>query len=379
MTSPIVPVPGSRHASIVIAATNSSAIAKLGADVICTGRHDDVAINAAIASLQNGGKVKFLQGQYYLSAPILIDWDWITLEGEGLPHWSKYVGAYPTHDIPGTPGGAQLVQTVSGQNGITIGTTTANMHGDTRHKGIAIRDLYLYGSNYTGTGIYDSGATDVSEISRVSIQGFSNGIQIAWDTPKILFNSIQDNAGAGITHSGYFGFIHGNLVFDISGPGMVVSAFGTTIANNLIGDIISNDGIQITGNSVKVTSNHLEGIPNGRAIVYYNGASYGAVTGNTIQLTGVNTPNKTNNTAYSAIVLGVSSTNSLYNTATGNVISNASSATSTGYAISVYGNYNVALGNTIAGGEWNGGGANTNVSVTGTGNIMSSTMNAGQQ
>jgi hypothetical protein len=375
--------PASRHQAVVIAAANSTLEARESADIVCAGLgHDDVAINAAIASLgaNGGGAVRFRQGQYYCSAPILIDYDWITLQGEGKVHWNRWLGAYPTHDAPGAPGGAQIIQTMSGQNGIVIGVTTANMHGDSRHKGIAIRDLYLFGSNYTGTGIYDTLNTDISEISTCSIQGFNNGINVPWDTPQIKFNSIQDNAGIGVSVSGFLGVIIGNICFDNGGTGIACASIGCKIIGNDIGDLTSGNGITITISDVSVVGNHIDGIPNGHGIyAVASGLSGVTVSGNVIQLTGVESPNKINNTAYNGIQFGSSTYAASYCSANGNRIGNASTATSTGFAVLINGNYNAVLGCPISGGEWNGGGASTNVSVTGTGNSVVAANNPGQQ
>lgn len=369
---------GSRTATIIIAAANSAPWDKGAADVVCPGSHDDVAINAAIASLSNGGTARLMVGQYYLSNPILIDQDWITLQGEGKTHWCRYVGAYPTHNTPGSPGGAQLIQTVSGYDGISIGSTTANMHGDTRHKGIAIRDLYLLGQNYNGTGIYDAGTTDISEIRNVQIQGFANGIDVAWDTPQIVGNNIQDNSGFGIKANFVYGSITDNICFDLGSYGIILASMGTNCFGNTIGDIAANDGISISGSRCTVSGNTINGIPAGHGISLLSSASRNAITGNMISLTGHSTPNSSNNTAYDGICLGKDSTACNFNAITGNVIDNPSMISSTGYAIAMLGSStaNAVVGNVITGSQWNGGGANTNVSQ-GTGNTFAS--NAGQQ
>lgn len=144
---------------IVIAAVDSSAAAKAGATIVCTGTNDDLIINAQIDSLVNGGTVTLMPGTYSMSSAngILIDRDWITLRCETNSHWSQYIsvyGATTQQSATGAPGGAKLKQTNSAGNGVTIGQTIANMHGttasgalgdDARHKGICIENLYLSG------------------------------------------------------------------------------------------------------------------------------------------------------------------------------------------------------------------------------------------
>src|SRR5258708_6479300 len=86
---------------IVVSATDSRN--KVGADYVCTGTNDDVTISAAIEAGVSAGnsqaaKVILRCGTYTISNPILIDRDWITLEGETLaPFWNVFNGSTPTH------------------------------------------------------------------------------------------------------------------------------------------------------------------------------------------------------------------------------------------------------------------------------------------
>jgi hypothetical protein len=65
---------GTRSATIVVAASDSSAKSKAQADYVCDGTDDDVEINAAIQALPaTGGSIKFLEGHYYLGAEILVN------------------------------------------------------------------------------------------------------------------------------------------------------------------------------------------------------------------------------------------------------------------------------------------------------------------
>lgn len=72
-----------RSATVVIAASDSSAKSKAQADYVCDGMADNVEINAAIAALpQIGGKILLHEGTYSIAAPIQIDRH-ICLEGFG--------------------------------------------------------------------------------------------------------------------------------------------------------------------------------------------------------------------------------------------------------------------------------------------------------
>jgi putative cofactor-binding repeat protein len=359
-----------RTADIVIAASNASYYAKASADIVVAGVQDDLAINAAIATLSNGGRVRFTEGQFYLRAPIVVDWDWVTLEGNALPHWNNWNGAYPIVETPGAPGGSQFIQTVSGQDGFHVGATSANMHGDTRHKGIRLTQLYFYGTNFTGTAIYDTAHTAISQVDHCAIQGFGAGINVQWDTPTIANNSIQGVGGAGITVAWVYGFVTNNIVFDNLGPGIVAAAPGAQIVGNIVGDLTGGDAIQVQAQGVAVTGNKITAIPGGNGINVNASGAYASITGNVINLTGtaaLKAPNTTNNTAYNGILTASGAT---YVSITGNVIDNASSANSTGYALNLAGANNNATGNTISGAKWNAASTTFNVTSTGAGNLL---------
>jgi hypothetical protein len=356
-----------RTADIVIAASNASTWAKASADVVMTGVHDEVPINAAIATLTNGGRVRFTQGNFYIWSPIIIDQDWVTLEGNVLPHWNKYLGAYPTHDIAGTPGGSQIIQTVSGQDGLHIGATSANMHLDSRHHGIRITSLYFLGMNYNGSAIYDTANTDISMIDLNMFQGWSTCINIAWDSPKIIGNQCQDNAGAGFVVSFVYAYISRNLIFDVNGPGMTISSVGATIEGNVIGDISAGDGIQITGSNIVAHGNAINGVPAGSGINCSSGNN-AVIADNIIELKGVSTPNTSNNTSGHGIIL----TSCSYSTVSGNGVFNPTTSNSTGYAINFAGSTtgSLASGNVINPTQlWNGASASANVATVG-GNLL---------
>jgi hypothetical protein len=352
---------GPRTASIVIAAADS--LDKASADYVCTGKADQIMINAAIDSLVHGGSVQFRNGTYILTAPILVDRDWVTLQGEGRPHWSAYRGAYPNHALPGAPGGSKFVQTTSGQDGIHVGASNFRTEG--RHKGLAFRNLYLVGQNYNGTGLYDPQATDISEVVDCAVQGFNNGIDVGWDGPHLAGNSIQDDAGFGIRHvpGGLGGTIVNNCTFDIGGDGIWASTYGDMVANNIVGDI-GRDGIAVTAPGIAVTGNALQGCHGrGIAVGFYSASrdlpNYIAITGNTIVLTGIVVPDRTPNVAQDGIQLGEPGHPVTGCTVTGNSVVNVAKS-STGYAIAARaGNGNTICGNAIVGPAWNGNSAAT--------------------
>lgn len=339
-----------RSAAVVIAAADSPNFAKWHADVVCPGAADQVTINAAIASLPaRGGKVVLRVGNYILTAPVVIDGDFVTLEGEVHPMWGGYAGTWPIDDIEGF-GCAKLKQTTSGADGIRIQNANVT-NTDPRHRGIAIRSLYLFGSGKTGTAISTApGAADWCSITDNFIHFFASGIAVTLDSPIIRDNSIQ-NIGSGTAISlgaaGNYGLVTGNLIYDSSCTGINSAAFGTIVSDNVLGDL-GVDGIVTSGRNSVVSGNTFErifGTPikvSGRSTI---------VQGNAVDAT--KNGGSQNTTSDGVQVSGVGST------VTGNTFYN--NASSTGFAINLLAGANgcAVSGNAIAGGGWNAGSATT--------------------
>lgn len=81
------PPPGSgRGGTIFVAASDTSGAGKAAADYLCTGTSttggDEATINAAIADAR-GGRVVLLEGTYWRTNPIICDYDYTVLEGQG--------------------------------------------------------------------------------------------------------------------------------------------------------------------------------------------------------------------------------------------------------------------------------------------------------
>lgn len=78
-----------RSATIVIAASNSSAKSKAQADYVCDGIADNVEIQAALDALPvTGGEIKLLEGTYTLAATVTRAIDNVTISGTG---YSTYI------------------------------------------------------------------------------------------------------------------------------------------------------------------------------------------------------------------------------------------------------------------------------------------------
>jgi len=75
---------GSRSATIVIAASNSSAKSKAQADYVCDGKADNVKIQAALDALPaTGGEIHLLDGTYQLAATVARAIDAVAFSGCG--------------------------------------------------------------------------------------------------------------------------------------------------------------------------------------------------------------------------------------------------------------------------------------------------------
>ena len=207
---------------------------------------------------QPGGRVTVENGNYPAAQICTIDRDWITITGTTKPHWSCCGGQWPQHDTGGTPGGAHITWS-SLTNGIVIGTTTANMHGDTRHHGISIERLYLDGGyRANGSAFYDAGLTDEEQVSDNTIVGWSGGgIFTEADSHWIENNNIQSNPGYGITESGNGAHIVGNIIYDNGGTAIIANGGALDppiITGNWIGNVpqgmyLSGTGGVVYGNA----------------------------------------------------------------------------------------------------------------------------------
>lgn len=129
-----------RAATLTVAASDSSSASKAQADYVCDGTGDQVEIMAAISALPaTGGTVLLLEGNYSVSAPIMITKDFLCLEGQG---WSTVV--------------AQA-------NGIN--DNVIEFSGDSDFP--RIRDFKIYGNrgnNTAGHGIYIPGTAFVPDL-----------------------------------------------------------------------------------------------------------------------------------------------------------------------------------------------------------------------
>lgn len=348
--------------TVVVAASDSPA--RAFARYRCDGTDDQDTITAAIASVATGGRVLLLVGTYYLSAPVVIDRSWVTVEGVGSPMWGGYNSTYPTANQEASAC-AKLKVGASGVNGIEIhGSNAPGV--DARHKGITVRNLYLYGFGRTGQGIRNGGGgyagdatsgglIDWCHFSGNFVHNFSLGMSIHGDTCQITDNSIQDCGGDGINATGIYTRISENLIFDIGGSGIYCRSRGAGISDNVIGHCQSFYGIGVEGPETVITGNRVRAV--GADNIYVHADATGTtVTGNT---TTMGVDYATNTTGAGVRVAADECA------VVGNTILNDTS--SAGHAVRLEGAGNVVQANVLRGTGWNSGGPKV---LRGTGNTI---------
>lgn len=134
---------GTRWATVVVAANNSTQASRSTADYVCTGVADQSVINNAITTLealattQSPGRIVLLEGTYVINAPILINTlgrRTITIQGMGSGGMQNPLG--------GTIGGSVINYTGSADNAITLGGNSASS-GST----VILDNLQIIGSS----------------------------------------------------------------------------------------------------------------------------------------------------------------------------------------------------------------------------------------
>lgn len=215
---------GTRWATVVIAASDSTELSKSTADYICTGSNDQTTIKKAIDLLETRssttgvGRVVLLEGTFTLSASIVVN----ALGARLLA-------------IVGMGGG--------GIAGLTIGATRVTCTGD------ECFDL-------NGSGV-SAGSTVILQDMHINS---SVGCVVTRDMPTILRDCTLTGGGSGYTSS--------------SGLG---TTGGTRIINNAIA-VTGGDAIQVSGPTgfdapVLITDNQITVSGNNRGITCGNNVS----------------------------------------------------------------------------------------------------------
>jgi hypothetical protein len=382
-------------ATVLITVAASNSINKTAAQYIATGTNDQTTINTAIAACPSTvpGSVGPAQctvvlqpGVYKLSATVDIDTDDVTLTGEGQCHFGSVLNFPwdPSTKLEASisTGCSQLLATATGFPIISIEhNNAAGASGSAdnyRHRGIAIRYLYLVGDNYGNSGIatvgnggscstsptYNSVTTtgcldDNVLIENNVIQRTNLGINVLLDSPIIRGNSIQDNNGDAEHICGVFARVSNELLFDNQGILMAACSVGGIYADNVLGDTQS-DAIHFYQSHATASNNSFSGIMG--SAYYVDNITGISITGGSVD--------------YSSDLLGYNTRGQLPTAADAVHISGGANDISvtgmtfdsgllhpTGYAINDLGSGDSVSGNTVSG-TWRFG--NTGPVINGT-------------
>ena len=159
---------------IIVAASNASAQSKTIASFTCGGASDQKVINQAIAALPAGvgGRVLLTEGSFKIDGPIVIDSDYVTIEGAG---YGSYI--YPQSPSVSMPAMIQI--------------------GATRNVSrVSVRSLRLYGGR--DQGMASGNAIDVNgnntDVRDIYIrQAAGNGIVLGSINSSNVFEQYLDN------------------------------------------------------------------------------------------------------------------------------------------------------------------------------------------
>ncbi|MFC4305811.1 right-handed parallel beta-helix repeat-containing protein [Cohnella boryungensis] len=277
---------GQRTATLVVAANNSSAKSKTGADYVCSGFSDQTTINNAINTLPaSGGKVLLMEGLYTVSGSILLNSN-VTLEGVGAATVIKLRNSHNAN-----------VNIISNAD-----TTNGN-------RNILIRDLLIDGNKANQTsgtmlGIYLS-IVEYCTVEQTKITNLRNdGISISGSNYNtITGNACSSNTTAGITiSSGNNNTIIGNTCISNTGNGIYIfignnnTITDNTCSSNTANGINASDGNNtITGNTCSSNNNGITSVGNNNTItgnacssnttagITISGGMYSNIQGNTVR------------------------------------------------------------------------------------------------
>jgi hypothetical protein len=340
-----------------------------------TGTSDQQPINAAIAgcSRTNGCKIVLRNGIYNISAPIVIDRSFVTLEGESWPFWGGYIRSWTDTSHPVSTVGTQgslIKAAATGFNLIEIQHHNTPDDGESRHRGIRIANLYMVGKDYSNNCIdsLSSGnlADDSGNFENLTLTRCAYGLYISVDNGYINKNNMQDLASGGAFIAGANSRFTDNIVWDVGGRGLLTTVNGLVVAGNTFGDTaaysidVEGPGVAvITGNEFGPTSS----AASGSAI--YLACSGCVVTGNYFDqnVGGFKSQRRT------APVIKVANPRATNNVIVGNSFVPSGTEAAGVYAIDVTASTgNVVLGNSITAGFNNG---STTTVHAGAGNAIS--------
>lgn len=326
---------GTRWATIVIAASDSTGLNKASADFTCGGSGDATVINTAIALLELRpatvpvGRIVLLEGTYNLGGEILVDTlgaRLLVIQGMGAGGHASTIGA--TKLVAAGPNSAFSLGGNSAAAGSTVIleglhiTSSASAPAiDTRDMVTIVRGCSIVTSglgggitqtNSTGTGggsrylhniieCPGGGAGITSDVgagldepiiisgNKVKVVGNVDGISCGNSASTIPSYVVSDNYVVGSTTASGIGInLRGNSIEDCTVTGNVVKNIGTCIQaagyrHTISGNVASGcaDGIRTGPDSqfLAILANHVTGY-SGTAFLLTNNAIRPTVIGN---------------------------------------------------------------------------------------------------
>jgi parallel beta-helix repeat protein len=260
-------------ATIVVAASDSSAKGKLQADYVADGTDDDVTIETAIAALPStGGSVVLLDGTYSIgdSAGDGIDLikSNVSIIGSGRSTVLQRQGDTASNDGVITVGDNSTTVTgvvisdlaIDGQKGTYAGAENLGIYYKRNVYQSKIINSWIHDNDGNGVYLYGLGGPDsYNVISNNDIRNNDDyGVRIEnTDANTISHNVIQANLTDGIIIQGSYTTVTSNLIYSNSADGIQIASSGTknTISGNTIR---GNSGVGVyvfPGNDNTITGN----------------------------------------------------------------------------------------------------------------------------
>lgn len=285
-----------RPSAFVVAASNSTSLAKLSADYVCTGSGDDITINTALAALpSNGGTVTLAPGDYYLGI-LSTSYINVSVSGTKLTGVSRQTGA--TIHCPASFAGPTAIKVTAAASCI-------------------LRDVYVIYDNPTGTtgyGIWTLCNEPIIQNCKVQSSG---GSGFVIDGSTTYYQALVEGCetitcGAGTMPGGDGFVVTANMQNAVLSHCWAAGGTGTQFASNGLLTTTLNSGTPYT--SIAVAGGLNGAVLSGDQIVLVSqpnglGAStYQAVTasaGASLGATSISVTSFTANATYTALATAV--------------------------------------------------------------------------
>ena len=280
---------GTRWATIVIAASDSTENSKATADYVCGGSGDQAVINAAITALQGrsgtipAGRIVLLEGTYYCSSSIscnALGIRTLVIVGMGAGGFGSSLGATkvvatsssPAFSFAGSSAAAGsnvIIRDIHIATGSGGGIRSADMP-------MTVENCVITGATYAYLSANTTGTGGASRFSRnyvymsAAVDAVTIGVGASSDIPTIISENIIQITGNGrgiVTQNQLSTIptycITDNVVFGTTatGSGVGIETLGNSSENSVIsGNLVRtiNTGISVAGYRNNVSGNIVE-------------------------------------------------------------------------------------------------------------------------